>query len=174
MGKVIEESTTMSEGSDPQDSLAQQGMDWGELSHAVGTVVRLLRNDLTTRIVDAYAPFGLRSGALSTMALIKANPDCSQSEIAREVAMDDSAMVAIIDDLEARGLARRSRSTRDRRRNSLSLTPDGERVMAEMIGRAMAVERPIHEALSEQELKTLMALLRRSYNAMLATPPDAT
>src|SRR6478752_2614379 len=127
------------------------GLDWGLLRNGVGIGVRLLRNELVDRIFEAYAPFALRSGALSTLVLIKANPGCSQSELAREVAMDDSAMVAIIDELEQRGLAMRSRSTRDRRRNSLSLTPAGEVLMHEMIGCAMAVERPIREAMSEEE-----------------------
>jgi DNA-binding MarR family transcriptional regulator len=141
-------------------------MDWGLLRNGVGTGVRLLRNELVNRIIAAYAPFSLRSGALSTMVLIKANPGCSQSELAREVAMDDSAMVAIIDELEERGLAVRSRSTADRRRNSLSLTPDGERLTTEMIACAMAVERPIRDALSDEELVTLNTLLRRAYAAI--------
>jgi len=142
-------------------------MDWGLLRNGVGTGVRLLRNELVDRIVAAYAPFSLRSGALSTMVLIKANPGCSQSELAREVAMDDSAMVAIIDELEERGLALRSRSATDRRRNSLALTPDGEALMTEMIGCAMGVEGPIRDALSEEELATLIALLRRAYGALM-------
>jgi len=148
---------------------AAPGMDWGLLRNGMGTGVRLLRNELVDRIVAAYAPFALRSGALSTMVLIKANPGCSQSELAREVAMDDSAMVAIIDELEQRGLAVRSRSTADRRRNSLSLTPAGDTLMHEMIGCAMAVERPIREALSEEEQATLIALLRRAYAAIAAS-----
>ncbi len=145
------------------------GMDWGLLSNAVGTGVRLLRDELVERIIAAYSPFGLRSGALSIMVLIKANPGCSQSELAREVAMDDSAMVAIIDELEQRGLAIRSRSTTDRRRNSLSLTPAGETLMHEMLACAWTVERPIQEAMSEEELATLIALLRRAYVAITAS-----
>jgi len=145
-------------------------MDWGLLSNGIGTGVRLLRNELTDRIIDAYAPFMLRSGALSTMVLIKANPGCSQAEIAREVAMDDSAMVAIIDELEERGLALRTRSPADRRRNSLSLTPEGEKLMTDMIGCAMAVEKPMRDAMTAEELATLIALLRRAYEAMAASP----
>lgn len=145
-------------------------MDWGDLSNGIGTFVRLLRNELYPRILSVYEPFGLHSGAVSVMALIKGNPGCSQSEIAREVAMDDSAMVAIIDELEQRGLAQRTRSVTDRRRNSLSLTPEGERVMGEMIACAMTVEGPIQDALSEEELSTLMDLLRRSYSALIAAP----
>jgi DNA-binding MarR family transcriptional regulator len=146
-------------------------MDWGLLRNCVGTSVRLLRNELTDRIIDAYSPFMLRSGALSTMVLIKANPGCSQAELAREVAMDDSAMVAIIDELEERGLAVRSRSATDRRRNSLALTPQGETLMDEMIACAMQVEKPIREAMSEEELATLIALLRRAYAAVTDGPP---
>ena len=145
-------------------------MNWGELSNGVGTFVRLLRNELYPRILSAYEPFGLHSGAVSVMVLIKGNPGCSQSEIAREVAMDDSAMVAIIDELEQRGLAQRTRSVTDRRRNSLSLTADGERVMGEMIACAMTVEGPIQRALSDDELVTLMDLLRRSYAALISAP----
>jgi DNA-binding MarR family transcriptional regulator len=150
--------------------LAKLGMDWGLLRNGVGNGVRLLRNELVDRIVEAYAPFSLRSGALSTMVLIKANPGSSQSELASEVGMDDSAMVAIIDELEERGLAIRSRSRADRRRNSLALTPDGEALMAEMIDCAMAVERPIREELSADELATLIALLRRAYAAITVAP----
>jgi DNA-binding MarR family transcriptional regulator len=146
------------------------GMDWGLLRSCVGTSVRLLRNELTNRIIDAYAPFMLRSGALSTMVLIKANPGCSQAELAREVAMDDSAMVAIIDELEERGLAVRSRSATDRRRNSLALTPEGETLMGEMIACAMRVEKPIRDAMSDEELATLIALLRRAYAAVTDGP----
>jgi len=148
-------------------------MDWGPLSNTVGTGVRLLRNELTDRIIAAYAPFSLHSGALSTMVLIKANPGCSQSELAREVAMDDSAMVAIIDELEDRDLAVRSRSRADRRRNSLALTPAGETLMAQMISCALTVERPIREELSEAELETLISLLRRAYGAVSAAPRPA-
>lgn len=150
------------------EDLPQDRLKWGLLSGAMGTTVRLLRNELTTRIVAAYEPFALRSGALSTMVLIDANPGCSQSEIARELAMDDSAMVAIIDELEKRGLAVRSRSATDRRRNTLSLTPDGKAFMMSMLEQGLGVEKPIREALSPEEMTTLLHLLRRAYTALIA------
>lgn len=172
-GNASERRDDMSENAQARDAAAiAERMNWGPLSSAVGTNVRLLRNELVTRIVEAYAPFDLRSGALSVMVLIRGNPGCSQSELAREVAMDDSAMVAIIDELEQRGLARRTRSTTDRRRNSLSLTPEGEALMTEMVGCGTAVERPIRDELSAVELETLIALLRRAYGALMAAPRD--
>lgn len=153
--------------------LPEDRLKWGLLSGAMGTTVRLLRNELTTRIVAAYEPFGLRSGALSTMVLIDANPGCSQSEIARELAIDDSAMVAIIDELEKRGIAVRSRSATDRRRNTLSLTPDGKTFMLSMLEQGLGVEKPIRDALSPEEMAMLLQLLRRAYSALISADGGA-
>lgn len=153
--------------------LPDDRLNWGLLSGAMGTTVRLLRNELTTRIVTAYAPFNLRSGALSTMVLIDANPGCSQSEIARELAIDDSAMVAIIDELETRGIAMRSRSATDRRRNTLSLTPDGRTFMLSMLEQGLGVEKPIRDALSPDEMAMLIRLLRQAYSALIASDGGA-
>jgi DNA-binding MarR family transcriptional regulator len=139
----------------------------------VGPAVRLLRNDLTVRVARAQDPFGLHSGALSTMVLVQANPGCSQSELAHQLAMDKSMLVAIVDDLESRGLATRSRSTSDRRRNSLALTPQGERMMLEMLACASEVERPIRNALSSEEYAALIRLLRRAYSALASAGPEA-
>jgi len=142
-------------------------LDWGHFADRVGPAVRLLRNELTARVTQAQAPFGLHSGALSTMVLIHANPGCSQSDLAGEMAIDKSVLVAIVDDLEKRGLAKRTRSEVDRRRNSLTLSPEGERVMTEMIAAASAVEQPIRDAMSAREYDQLIRLIRRSYEALL-------
>ena len=131
-------------------------------------MVRLLRNEMTVRIGEAQAPFGLRFGALSTMVLVHANPGCSQADLARELAIDKSMLVAIVDELESRGLAIRTRSKEDRRRNSLALTAEGERVMHAMFAAADSVERPIRDAMTAEELATLMRLLKRAYSALTA------
>lgn len=146
-------------------------MDWGLLGESVGPAVRLLRNILTTRIVAAYERFGLRSGSFSTMALVAANPGCSQSEIAREIGSDKSIVVALVDDLERRGLAQRARSTQDRRRNVLTLTDKGRALMDEINAAARSVEAPIREALSPEEWTMLIRLTRRAVDALMAADP---
>ncbi len=154
----------MSENEPP----AADGMNWGLFGDRIGPAVRLLRNELTVRIASAQDGFGLHSGALSAMVLIDANPGCSQSDLARELALDKSVLVAIVDDLERRGLARRTRSTTDRRRNSLALTEEGQRTMAAMFACARAVEAPIEAALSVGERVQLVALLKRAYAALIS------
>ena len=142
------------------------GLDWGPLGEGIGPLVRLLRIELTVRVANAQAKIGLHSGALSAMALIDANPGCSQSDLARELALDKSVLVAIVDDLEKQGMAARSRSATDRRRNSLALTDLGRATMATMLDTAMDVERPIRAALSRDEVVVLTSLLRRAYAAL--------
>ncbi len=70
----------MSAGSaTPADApVAESGaLDRGLLAGGVGPRVRLVRNLLAARVMAALAPFGLRSGAFSAVALIAANPGCS-------------------------------------------------------------------------------------------------
>jgi DNA-binding MarR family transcriptional regulator len=147
------------------------GMELGLLGDSIGPAIRLLRNLLTSRIVAAFEPFGLRSGTFSTMALIAANPGCSQSEIARHIGTDKSIVVAIVDDLEKRGLAERRRSTQDRRRNALTLTDEGQRLMLELNRIGREIEDPIRGSLSPQEIEQLIALTRRAVAALM--PPEA-
>jgi DNA-binding MarR family transcriptional regulator len=148
---------------------ALEGVDMGVLGSSLGPVVRLLRNHLASRIMLAFEPYGLRTGSFSTMALIAANPGCSQSDIARETGVDKSVVVALVDLLEARGLAERTRSTRDRRRNALTLTAAGRAQLREMHGLALEVEAPVRAALSEAEMETLIHLNRKALQALVAS-----
>ena len=66
------------------------------------------------------------------MVLISANPSYSQVELSRIGNLDKSAILMIVDELERRGLALRGRSSSDRRRNSLFLTAEDEKLMKEM------------------------------------------
>jgi DNA-binding MarR family transcriptional regulator len=148
-----------------------EGMDLGLLGESVGSAVRLLRNLLTSRVVAAFEPYGLRTGTFSTMALIAANPGCSQSDIARLIGTDKSIVVAIVDHLESAGLAMRQRSRQDRRRNALTLTAKGEALIEEMRQLGYMAEQPIRDALSPEDVAQLIALTRRAVDALMAAEP---
>ncbi len=149
---------------------AQAELDQGVLASHLGPRICVLWNLLSARNAAALAPFGLRSGAFSTLAMISANPGCSQNELARGLGMDKSAVVAIIDELEARDLASRERGTHDRRRHSLSLTAEGEAMMQRMFGPVTEVGLPIRKALTKQEIEQLLSLLDRAYDALIRAP----
>lgn len=147
---------------------APEGFDLGVLADSFGPVIRLLRNELITRIVAAFEPYELRTGGFSALALIAANPGCAQADIAREFGVDKSVVVALIDQLEQRGLAERGRSTSDRRRNTLTLTAKGEALLHEMDVLGRSVEAPIRAALTPQEASELIRLGRKAYSALIA------
>ena len=152
-----------------------EALNLGLLEDFVGPRVRILWNLLSAGMVKALAPFGLRSGAFSALALISANPGCSQNQLAQGLGMDKSAVVVIIDELERRGLAARVRHPQDRRFHALKLTAKGKALLQRMIEPASQPGQPLRDALSPQELQQLLSLLDRACRAMeQASPPART
>jgi DNA-binding MarR family transcriptional regulator len=133
--------------------------------------VRGVMGLLGARVTEAFAPFGLRPGSFTSMALIAANPGSSQIELSRLGGLDKSSIVLIIDDLVRRGYAVRAKSTEDRRRSSLFLTRAGEAVMMEMYTAAMKTEASIREGLTPAEMAQLFSLLDRVYQILDSESP---
>ena len=140
-------------------------LDWGILAESVGPRVRLLRNALTARSIAVSAPYGLPTGSLTVLALIAANPGCSQSALAGRAGVNKSALVGIVDQLEARGLAARERVSGDR----LTVTAEGEAAMQTLYAAVSAEEGAIREALGPAGLGELLQLLDRAIVAIERT-----
>ena len=141
-------------------------LDWGILAGSIGPRVRLLRNALTARSIAVSAPYRLPTGSLTVLALIAANPGSSQSALARRAGLNKSALVGIVDQLEAKGLAARDRSTSDRRRNQVTVTPEGEAAMQALFVAVAAEESVIRDALGSADLDVLLGLLDRAIAAL--------
>jgi DNA-binding MarR family transcriptional regulator len=148
-------------------------LDLGLLEDFVGPRVRLLWNLLSARMAEALAPYGLRPGAFSALALISANPGCSQKQLAHRLGMDKSAVVAIIHDLDRQGLATRVRHAQDRRFHALKITSKGQALLQRTLPPASRPGRPIREALSPRELEQLLSLLDRAWRALLQAERSA-
>jgi len=145
-----------------------KALDWGILDGSVGPRVRLLRNALAARSIAVSAPHGLPTGSLTVLALIAANPGSSQSALARRAGLNKSALVGIVDQLEANGLAVRDRSASDRRRNQVTVTAEGEAAMQALFVAVAAEEGAIRDALGSADLEVLLALLDRAIAALEA------
>lgn len=138
----------------------------GLMAQRLSFRLRGLLTLLGNRVVAAHSPFGLRSGSFTTMALVAANPGCSQIEVAREGGLDRTLLVAVVDELERKGYAIRARSSVDRRRSSLYITPEGEKVMNEMFAAAMETEKSIRNAFTAEELSQFFEYLERAYQVL--------
>jgi DNA-binding MarR family transcriptional regulator len=75
--------------------------------------------------------------------------------------MHPPRLVALIDELEDRGLVARDTDPDDRRNYAISLTDEGRRALAELGGVAREHELAITAALDDDERAQLLWLLRR-------------
>jgi DNA-binding MarR family transcriptional regulator len=103
----------------------------------------------------------VRPGVFSLMLLANANPGIAQIEIADQLAIDKASVVALVDRLENAGWVQRKRSTEDRRRQGLFLTPAGTKAFKTLKKEMVEHERKFVERFTEQERKTLISLLQR-------------
>jgi DNA-binding MarR family transcriptional regulator len=87
-------------------------------------------------------------------------PGQSQRELADALGMHAPRLVALIDELEDRGLVGRDRDLRDRRNYAISLTDEGRQVFAKLGRVARQHERAITAALDDNERAQLLTLLR--------------
>lgn len=139
------------------------GIKLGRLDDFLGFRLRRVQNMLSGNFAQAIADFNLRSGEFSTLALVAANPGISQNELAREVGLDKSVMVLIVDDLEKRKWAIRARSKTDRRRHSLSITETGQAELDNMFTALARTEKIIEQGFSRAELNLLHEMLDRMH-----------
>lgn len=97
------------------------------LSSRLGYLLKDAHYRLGDRLVAALEPFRLIPRELGVMAVIReGGQERSQMELAAQLGLDRTTMVAVIDSLEGKGYVERRRSERDRRRNVVTLTAYGE------------------------------------------------
>lgn len=140
----------------------------GKLDRFIGFRLRRVQSLLSRDFAIAAAALDLRAGHFTCLGIIAANPAISQNELARIVGLDPSATVQMIDELERRGFARRERSTVDRRRHALFLTPAGEAHLDELIAILGTVEQLADQVFTSEERERFLGDLDRLYRAAIA------
>ena len=104
---------------------------------------------------------GLHPREFGVLNVLARNPGITQQAIGEHAGVDPSTMVATLDSLEARGLAERRPHPGDRRKRSVQLTPEGERVLREGRKVAAAVGKEVFGTLSGDERDQLNGILRK-------------
>lgn len=112
-----------------------------------------------SKFAERLATINLQPGDVGILRLIAASPGMSQQGLAGKLGVGPSRVVALIDDLEKKGLVARQRSLVDRRNHELGLTDAGRDVMAQMREIGAAHENDVVHALSADERRTLGTLL---------------
>jgi len=109
----------------------------------------------------ALAAHGLRARSYSVLALTTGERGPSQRELAEILRLDPSQVVALVDDLQGRGLVERKPAPADRRANVVIATEAGQQLLAQASASARLAERRVLEVLDGEERAQLVVLLRR-------------
>ena len=110
----------------------------------------------------ALADFGLRERSYSVLRLACSGLEPTQRELAEFLSLDPSQIVALVDELEKRGLVVREQGRTDRRQKIVLATAEGEQVHAEAEAALRECEREQLSALTRAEADTLRTLLRKA------------
>lgn len=95
-----------------------------------------------------------------------------QQRLGQDLHIHSSNLVAVLDELEARGLVRRPRDPDDRRRYRLELSEDGEAALKSARSAAALIERAMLEPLDASERRKLKSLLERVTVVACCSPDD--
>jgi DNA-binding MarR family transcriptional regulator len=132
-----------------------------ELARYTGFLLGFLGEKARKSFITALEPHGIHPRVFGLMTVLLQRPGITQQELAGLGNVDPSSMVALLDELEAQGLAERKVDPADRRRRAVQLTAAGKRKHRELQGKAMKALDAFLAPLSAEERDELNGLLRK-------------
>lgn len=133
----------------------------GEASAPLGFLVASVGNETMSAFRAALASHDVHPRHFAVLWALADDGGQSQQELSRALHIPASRVVALVDDLVARGLLERTAHPTDRRIRSLHLTADGRRSFDQLGVAVAAHEQRMFAGLSRVEQATLRHLLQR-------------
>lgn len=139
------------------------------LDHRVSWLVTRVHSRSHTLLQQAFAAAGSRPYHYRVLLALAEHGPASQAEVGRASGIDRSDVTAALDTLCEAGFAARKPDDTDRRRNVVSLTPEGRRELERLDAVLDDVQHQLLAPLTDDESRALRALLAR----VAAGDPDA-
>jgi DNA-binding MarR family transcriptional regulator len=147
-------------------------IDLGPLPHLVGYMLRRAQLAVFQDFWRGYAEFDIRPAQYAVLIVIERNPGLRQSQISNALNIKRANLVALLDSLESRGLAKRQPVATDRRSYALHLTDEGAAMMRRLAEANAAHEARVTAIIGEAGCKELLRLLHGVTDAVGAAPAD--
>ena len=122
------------------------------------------------KFAERLAPLGLTPPHSGILGVLRRSGGISQQAMADMLHMHPSGLVALIDELEERGLVKRQDNVDDRRTYRLLLTDKGQAALQEIGRLAQEHNDALGAALSQDERTRLVGFLQRIANQQGLTP----
>jgi len=140
---------------------ADEAIDYGPLAEWVGFNLRMAQAAAFAGMQRLAKEVGSRPGRFATLMLIGRNPGISQTALSRANGRDKSTLTPVLNDLEKRGLIRRQRTREDQRVYRLTLTPDGRKLLRQLVACAKKHERNLDRIIGRSEQANFVRILKR-------------
>lgn len=115
--------------------------------------------------VERMAPYQLKPVDFSVMSLVQHNAGITSRQLCHALGILPPNLVGMVNALEKRELIERRPHPRDGRAMGLHLTASGHKLMRDAEKTAAALEADVAARLSPAELRTLIGLLKKVYQA---------
>ena len=129
--------------------------------NSVGYLMRKVMTSIRTQADAQLSTHDLTYAQWLPLFKISRCPATTVASLARDLETDPASMTRALDRLEAKGLVARERSTTDRRVVQLALTPEGDKVAAQVPPVLADVLNGHLSDFTHDEWQLLLRLLRR-------------
>ena len=116
---------------------------------------------VAARFAERLSELDLTPAQVGVLRVVGQSPGLSQQALAARLGAAPSRVVKLVDELEERTLVERRRSRTDRRHHELHLAADAADRVTDVRQVVRAHDAAVTSALSEDELATLLTLLRK-------------
>jgi DNA-binding MarR family transcriptional regulator len=112
-------------------------------------------------VAEALAAEGMKMWPHVVLSAVRDLAPVAQADLGRSVALDPKDLVGVLNDLQSAGLVERAPDPRDRRKNAVTLTDEGARVLDRCEQLAREANDTLLAPLSPAEREQFMELLSR-------------
>lgn len=141
-------------------------IDLGPLSHDLLFMVRTLQSMLRPDGQAIRAALGTETGMIGLLSIIWLKPGISQNELASVVALQKSAVTKLVTQMEESGLVTRSKDAADRRVNNLSLTEDGQALIARARAIADKLNDRVFQGVDDADREVFFSVLWQIFSRL--------
>jgi DNA-binding MarR family transcriptional regulator len=131
------------------------------LSRYLGYALRRAQGVIFADFNHALAELDLRPAQFAVLTMIDTNPGTSQSNVSAALGIQKANLVAVIADLDERGLVRRRKSDSDARTYSLRLTTRGRLLLRHAAELQLRHETKLVQQIGDEGREQLLKLLER-------------